>query len=138
MSALLAVTAMATVSAVAPIGEAKMLDGETERAVLKTTGAEVTRALGRPAQLVPERFATGDNWAFVRGRLTERGGGRLSYAGTPFAEAAAGGFKSDAFAALLRRQGANWRVVELAVGPTDVAWATWGQDHRAPAVLFQE
>jgi hypothetical protein len=39
--------------------------------------------------------------------------------------------------ALLRRQDGEWRVIDHAVGPTDVAWADWPQRHGAPASLFE-
>ena len=47
------------------------------------------------------------------------------------------GGKSDLCAALLHREGSTWKLVELAVGPTDVAWENWAEKHKAPAELFK-
>ena len=44
---------------------------------------------------------------------------------------------SDLCAALLRREGAAWKLVDIAVGPTDVAWEAWATTHKAPAELFR-
>ena len=68
--------------------------------------------------------------------MREPDGARLDYAGTALADADEGGMVSDAAIALLRRDGADWAIVDLAIAPMDVVWETWPTDHGAPADLF--
>jgi hypothetical protein len=69
-------------------------------------------------------------WAFLFARMQRPDGRPLARDGTP------DDLASDDYAALLRREGGGWRVVERAVGPTDVAWEGWGRRHGAPAAVF--
>ena len=70
-------------------------------------------------------------------KLQTPAGQRFDYAGTDRHEAAQAGAVSDLCAALLRREGAAWKLVDIAVGPTDVAWEAWATTHEAPAELFR-
>ncbi len=57
---------------------------------------------------------------------------------TKFREDMRQGYMSDGTMALLRRSGSQWRVVELAVGPSDVAWDGWIEPHSVPRKLFTD
>jgi hypothetical protein len=48
------------------------------------------------------------------------------------------GYMSDGTMALIRRSGMRWSVVELAIGPSDVAWDGWRQQRRLPRKLFTD
>ncbi|MDO5086232.1 MAG: hypothetical protein Q4D74_01320 [Comamonadaceae bacterium] len=86
-----------------------------------------------------EALRTQDDWAFLTARLRDANNGqRFDYAGTDQHAAAQAGAKSDRCVALLQRQSNGaWKVVALAVGPTDVAWQGWAAQYRAPAELLQ-
>ena len=88
-------------------------------------------------RLVPDRIQRQGAWAFVTAHLRDAAGQRFDYAGTPLHTAAQSGGVSSLCAALLRRDGDGWQLVDIAVGPTDVAWEPWAATHKAPAGLFQ-
>lgn len=75
-------------------------------------------------------------WVFLLGKMRGIDGGPLTLENTPYAEAAAEGGISDAYVALLRKDADTWTVVDHAVGPTDVIWLDWPQEHAAPRALF--
>ena len=88
-------------------------------------------------RLMPEQLKRQSDWAFLTAKLQTPAGQRFDYAGTDRHEAAQAGAVSDLCAALLRREGAAWKLVDIAVGPTDVAWEAWATTHKAPAELFR-
>lgn len=119
---------------VAIAGEA--LSQAERAAILDAARTPVAEALGKPVLFKVAALHRSGDWAFVRAEMQERGGAPLDYAGTSKAEAAREGMVSRVYAALLRRTGDRWKVVECAIGPTDVAWADWAQRHGAPAAIF--
>jgi hypothetical protein len=108
-----------------------------ERAVLLDTARQpVTKRLGKPVKFQVKRLERQGDWAFLIAAMQDSAGKPLSYAGTPLASAEAEGMVSRDYVALLRLSGGKWRVVDNAVGPTDVAWADWADRHGAPKALF--
>ncbi|MDO5625380.1 MAG: hypothetical protein Q4G71_11910 [Pseudomonadota bacterium] len=108
-------------------------------ALTAATTAAAHAQLKLPAgtlRLVPEQLRHEGNWAFLTARVQTPAGARFDYAGTELHEAAQAGAVSDLCAALLRREGVQWRVVDIAVGPTDVAWEGWAATHHAPPAVF--
>jgi hypothetical protein len=67
-------------------------------------------------------------WAFLFARMQRPDGRPLPRA--------ADDLDSNDYAALLRQDGNGWRVVDFAVGPTDVAWEGWDRRYGAPASVF--
>ena len=113
--------------------------GSAERkALLDTVRAPLEKRLHQPVMFVVDQLRVAGDWAFVEAQMQNAGGKTLSYAGTEFEAAAQAGVKSDIYAALLQRHGAQWTVKAEAIGPTDVAWATWAQTYGAPASVFGE
>jgi hypothetical protein len=112
----------------------------TERyAIIQTaTQAALTELKLPPGalQLVPERLKHSGAWVFLQAKMRNSAGRPFDYSGTDLYEMAQAGGKSDLCAALLRREGSSWRLIEIAVGPTDVAWEDWPARHNAPASLF--
>ena len=43
---------------------------------------------------------------------------------------------SDLVLALLHPQSGSWRVMECAIGPTDVIWENWVTQYALPRMLF--
>lgn len=109
-------------------------------ALLATARAATAAHLGlQPGPVLqPEALRTRDGWAFLTTRLRDASGQRFDYAGTDQHAAALAGAKSDRCVALLQRQpSGTWKVIALAVGPTDVAWQGWAAQYQAPAELLQ-
>lgn len=107
------------------------------QAILKSSLAEVVRALGKPAQLDVASLRVSGEWAFLYAAIQTPGGQPIDYKDTPFAEEAEAGMKSRKYAALLRGRASEWQLVASALGPTDVAWAPWASEYGAPAAIFE-
>lgn len=107
------------------------------QAILKSTLADLVRALGKPAQLDVSSLRVSGEWAFVYASIQTPGGQPIDYADTPFAEAAEAGMKSKRYAALLRGHATEWTLVASAIGPTDVAWSPWATQYGAPQAIFE-
>jgi len=88
-------------------------------------------------RLTPDQPRHSGDWVFLTGHLLNAAGQPFDYAGTGLYEAAQAGTMSSLCAALLHREGGVWKLVEIAVGPTDVAWEPWAARHKAPASLFK-
>jgi hypothetical protein len=112
-------------------------EGGDRAAILDAARVPVVARIGKPVLFKVDRLVVEGNWAFLRADLQDRQGRPVDYAGTPLAEAWDNGVVSKSCAVLLHRTGDGWRVVESAVGPTDVIWAGWAAAHRAPPSLFR-
>lgn len=88
-------------------------------------------------QLVPEQLKRHGDWVFMTARLNDAAGRRFDYTGTDLHEAAQAGAISNLCAALLRREGGTWKLLDIAIGPTDLAWEPWPAQHKAPVELFK-
>ena len=104
--------------------------------VTQATAAEL-KLPATQLRLAAEPPRRAGDWVFVTGRLKNAAGQRIDYAGTALQDAAQAGGVSDLCAALLQREGSGWKVIELAVGPTDLVWSDWAQRHAAPKGLIQ-
>jgi hypothetical protein len=96
----------------------------------------VQAEIGGPIQLVVNELRVLQDWAYVAARPQRPGGAPIQWNATKFREAWASDTMSDLVLALLRADGRGWRVVEYAIGPTDVIWEEWMQTHRLPRPLF--
>lgn len=112
------------------------VDAATRRAILDAARVPVAAKLGKPVMFRVAHLGVSGDWAFLRAQMQGPGGALVDYAGTPFADAARNGTVSHTYAALLRRQGTEWVVVDRAIAPTDVAWADWATRHGAPRAIF--
>lgn len=112
------------------------VDAATRKAILDTARVPVAAKLGKPVVFRVAHLGVSGDWAFLRAEMQGPGGAPVDYAGTAFAEAAANGAASHTYAALLRRRGAEWQVVDEAIAPTDVAWEDWATRHGAPPTIF--
>jgi hypothetical protein len=77
------------------------------------------------------------DWAYVSADPLRPNGDKIDWRKTKFRRA----YEADAFSgvvlALLRKQGDGWKAAEIAIGPTDVAWIDWQQQHKLPEALFK-
>lgn len=122
------------VSAVPGSGTTNEADG---RAIVDVVRPRIEQVLGKRIYLSTKTLRREGDWAFLIAAMQDPHGRPLSYVGTPRAEAAAQGLLSRDYVALLRHNGDGWAIVVDAIGPTDMVWATWPQDHGAPDALFR-
>jgi hypothetical protein len=94
--------------------------------------------LGQPVQFMVDRLKVQGDWAFYAGSVQRPDGRAIDFARTRYAaEIEEGFFDGPTTYALLRRNGQGWRVVTFVIGPTDVAYMGWTEEHGAPASLFE-
>ena len=111
--------------------------GSPERtAILSALRVPVERELRQKIQFSVEHIKVAGNWAFVSGDPQNMRGGRPNYRGTEYQEAIDADMFDNNFFALLRKTGGKWRVVKYLIGCTDVCYATWWRDHKAPKSIF--
>jgi hypothetical protein len=111
---------------------------DQRRAILDAARVPVEAELRRPVRFKVDTLRVDGTHAFLRATMEDAEGRPIDLTGTRLAEAAAQGFASRVYAALLERRGDAWTVIDRAVGPTDVAWADWATRHRVPAPLFAQ
>lgn len=99
----------------------------------------LAEGIGRPVSLAVQVSAIDGDWGWIVAQPWTPDGTQIDWSQTRYAERAASGALDGGGVtyALLRRRNGEWRVVEFAVGPTDVAWADWAQRHGAPTSLMQ-
>ena len=111
--------------------------GSPERkAILDALRVPVERAMKQKIVFVADKFNVQGTWAFVGGSMQTPSGDQPNLSGTEFAEAAKEGFYDGNFFGLLRKSGGKWRVVKHAIGCTDVCYAEWWKEARAPKAIF--
>ena len=109
--------------------------GSPERkAILGALRVPVERDLKQKIVFVTDTFNVQGTWAFVSGRPTKPDGSDPDLAGTAWAGEE--DLFDNNFFALLRKTGGKWRVVTHALGCTDVCYALWWQEHKAPKAIF--
>lgn len=111
--------------------------GTAERfAIMNALRVPVEKELKQKIVFNIENFKSNGTWAFLSGDPQNINGGQPNYAGTEYAEAKAEGMFDNNFFALLKKTGGKWKVVTHAIGCTDVCYATWWKDHKAPKAIF--
>jgi hypothetical protein len=111
--------------------------GSPERkAILDSLRVPVERAMKQKIVFVADNFKVQGAWAFVGGSMQTPSGERPDVSNTEYAEAAEAGAFDSNFFGLLRKTGGKWRVVKHAIGCTDVCYAEWWKEARAPKAIF--
>ena len=111
--------------------------GSAERkAILDALRVPVEKELKQKVQFAINDFNVSGTWAFVSGEPQDASGNRPNYEGTQYREQVEADMFDNNFFALLRKTGGKWRVVTHAIGCTDVCYATWWKDHKAPKAVF--
>jgi hypothetical protein len=96
----------------------------------------VEAEIGGQIEFVVTQLRVMQQWAFASVQPQRPGGTPIDWRRTKFREEFASDTMSNLVLALLAHDGAGWRVVEYAIGPTDVAWEEWIAKHRLPRQLF--
>jgi hypothetical protein len=111
--------------------------GSAERTeILNALRAPVEKELRQKIQFVIEHFNVSGSWAFVSGEPQNAAGGRPDYRGTKYQSAIDNDMFDNNFFALLKKNGRKWKVVTRAIGCTDVCYATWWRNYKAPKAIF--
>ncbi|MFD6070839.1 MULTISPECIES: hypothetical protein [Amycolatopsis] len=113
-------------------------------AVLQAATARLDQEFGDRVQVAVEQLDRLGPWVFLQGTMRGTEPGRSYYAGTIYENKRADGVMSDVYVALLKKRSEtgvdddarSWRVANCAIGPTDVAWLTWPDEHEVPQELF--
>jgi hypothetical protein len=106
------------------------------RLLMDALRLRLQRELDRPMIFEVQQLRVLGNWAFAEVIPRKPDGSPLDYRGTRFEQARRDGVMDDASVALLRRTNGAWRVVRLAIGPTDVAWWGWEKETGAPRAVL--
>ncbi len=111
--------------------------GSAERkAILDSLRIPVEKELKQKIQFNINDFNVLGNWAFVSGDPQDLNGERPDYSDTPYQEALEADMFDNNFFALLKKTGGKWKVTTYAIGCTDVCYATWWKDYKAPKAVF--
>lgn len=98
----------------------------------------VEKDLAQPVQFVVSLLRVQGDWAFVIATPQTKTGQPIDYSRTHYAQAIADGvFDGGTVFALLKSDHSAWSVKEFVIGPTDVAFLAWPDQHGAPATLFE-
>ena len=111
--------------------------GSAERAaILNALRVPVEKDLKQKIQFSINEFKSNGAWAFLSGEPQSASGGRPNYRGTKYQRAIDADMFDNNFFALLKKTGGKWRVVTYAIGCTDVCYATWWKNYKAPKAIF--
>ena len=78
-----------------------------------------------------------DNYAFFKGNVRDITGRQIDFRKTVFKERVeAGIFEGDPTFALFKKINGKWKYLIHVVGPTDVAYACWWKEYKAPKQIF--
>ena len=111
--------------------------GSKERtAIVSALRVPVEKELRQKIQFSIQTIRMQGNWAFINGEPQSANGGKPDYAITKYADVIEEGMFDNNFQALLKKTGGKWKVVEFAIGCTDVCWLGWDEIHKAPKAIF--
>lgn len=111
--------------------------GSAERtAIMNALRTPVEKELKQKIQFSVNEFKTNGTWAFINGDPQSQSGGRPNYKGTPYQQAINEDMFDNNFQAVLKKTGGRWKVVKYLIGCTDVCYATWWKDYKAPKAIF--
>jgi hypothetical protein len=105
--------------------------------VLNALRPTIDKETGGPVIFVVHALNVMGKWAYADVEPLRPNGQSVDWRKTKFRR----DFEADMFSGLvlvlLRKQGEGWKVVELAMGPTDVAWIEWAKKYKLPNDLFK-
>jgi hypothetical protein len=107
--------------------------GQDRKAILDALRAPVSASLNSPVEFHVERIRICADWAFALATPENPGGREMRWAGTP-----CDGDTSHLAGGLMRRNGADWALIDSALCPSDVAWADWPVRYHVLQILFGE
>lgn len=107
------------------------------KAILDGLRPAIEKDLKLRVEFVVKTLNVLGDWAFLDASVQKKGGGKIDFTRTRYAEA----IRAEAFGgpttfALMRRRGKSWKPVDWVVGPSDVTYAGWAKQYDAPRRLF--
>jgi hypothetical protein len=115
----------------------KLGKGSAERtAVLNALRVPVEKELNQKIQFNVETLNSNGTWAYFGGEPQNMKGGKPNYKKTPYQEAINEGMFDNNIFALLKKTGGKWKVIRYEIGCTDVCYATWWKEYKAPKGIF--
>ena len=111
--------------------------GSVERlALMDAIRPRVERDLNQQVTFKVSRLKIQNGWAFAIVYPRQPDGRAIDWSRTRFAQDYEAGMFSDLACVLLRKHSKGWRIVDYALGPTDVAYEDWPRRHGAPRAIF--
>ncbi|MFX0543260.1 hypothetical protein ACEWPM_016250 [Roseovarius sp. S4756] len=110
----------------------------TRGAVIDAARGPIEDEIELPILFVIDVLNTDGTWAYLQATPVNRDGTPLDWQQTRFAREMAGGFMSDVVMVLLRKDFGGWGVLDYVLGPTDVAWYNWVDQHGLPERFFMK
>lgn len=111
--------------------------GSAERtAILNALRIPVERDLKQKIVFAADHFKMQGNWAYLSGAPQALNGGRPNYRNTKYWDAVDSDAFDHNFFALLKKAGGKWKVTVYAIGCTDVCYADWPSEFKAPKAIF--
>ena len=111
--------------------------GSAERAaILDALRIPVERDLKQKIVFAADHFKVQGNWAYLSGAPQAAAGGQPNYRKTKYWDAVDSGAFDHNFFALLKKTAGKWKVTVYAIGCTDVCYADWSSEFKAPKAIF--
>lgn len=128
-------TALLAVSAAAQVYTPEK-GSKVRKDIIDALRVPVKKELKQDVVFVINDLSVDGSWAFLGGAPSKPGGGMPDYSATEYQDAIDGDFFDNNIFALFRKSGGKWKVVTYLIGCTDVCYATWWKDHKAPKSIF--
>lgn len=99
----------------------------------------VEAEIGQPVAFTVNVMRVQNDWGWLVAQPWTPDGTQIDWSQTRYAQRATDGVLDGGGTtyALLKRENGQWRVVDVAIGPTDVAYADWAERYGAPDNLMQ-
>lgn len=111
-------------------------DSPERKAILDALRVPVEKKLNQKVVFSITDLKVQGAWAFLGGAPQSAGGGRPNYKGTVYQSAIDNGFFDNNIFAVLKKTAGKWKVVKYQIGCTDVCYAIWWKDYKAPKAIF--
>ena len=112
-------------------------EGSAERkAILEALRVPVEKELKQKIKFVVETLRVQGAWSFAGGVPQAENGSWPDYRATNYQEAIDNEMFDNNIFALLKNTNGEWKVVTYSIGCTDVCYATWWRDYKAPRRIF--
>ena len=109
------------------------------QAILDALRVPVEKVLKSKVVFKVDHLKAQGGWAFLRGVPRRPDGKEIDYRPTIYWDSIQNGVFDDWVCALLRREDAGgWKVVQDAIGATDVVYEGWDKEYGAPPEIFKE
>ncbi len=109
---------------------------KVRKEIVEALRVPVEKELRQDIIFIVNELNVSGNWAFFQAIPQKPGGGLPDFRGTEYQEAIDGEYFDNNVNSLLKRTGGKWKVVTYQIGCTDVCYALWWKEHKAPKSIF--